>query len=93
MLPLSEVEICDAPVLFLTSTPGHCLFRADPQITIFILLLFPLIQIYDPSPFYSKNSMVGLSDEIFEDINMLIDNEGSGDRGIGLKSCLCYLLA
>lgn len=42
------------------------------------------------TPFTSKNITVGLSDEIFEDINVLIDNEGSGDRGNGLKSCLCY---
>lgn len=36
--------------------------------------------------------MEGLSDEIFEDINVMINDEGSGDKGVGLKSHLCYLL-
>lgn len=32
--------------------------------------------------------MVGLSDEVFKDINVMINKEGCGDRRIGFKSCL-----
>lgn len=36
--------------------------------------------------------MEELSDEIFEDINVMINNEGSGDRGVGFKSCLLNIV-
>lgn len=35
-----------------------------------------------------------LSDEIFEGINVIINNEGSGDKGVEFKSCLLdYVLS
>lgn len=36
--------------------------------------------------------MEKLSDEIFEDINVMINNEGSGGRRVGFKSCLLNIV-
>lgn len=36
--------------------------------------------------------MEELSNEIFEDINVMINNEGSGDKGVRFKFCLLNIV-
>lgn len=59
--------------LFPCKHPGPCLLWGDPQIIVFILP-FLLSQIYDSNFyffFFYQESVEGLSDEIFEDINVV----------------------
>lgn len=42
--------------------------------------------------FLPRDSVVRLSDKIFEDINVMISYESSGDKVVGFISWLCHLL-
>lgn len=42
---------------------------------------------YNSNSFTKKDSMVELNDKMLEDINVLINKEGSGDRRVQFKSC------
>lgn len=90
-LPPLEIRVSYSPVLFLANTPGHFLIRRDLQIT-FYSSLPAFTNLWLQLFFTKRGSMEELSEEIFEDIYVMINNKGSGNRGVGFKSCLMNIL-